>query len=565
MNWLSLIFASLTFSGICAQVEVNVQANWSQVIAISKTTTTLQVVANPLLNSKTCSVADACWKSLQELGADLVRYVPWFPYPKVGVAELDPPDSTTQSTSWDFTDIIPQLYAFMNATAGQGHPVIPNFSTQPTWMYDTTDYSYPSDPNAVDWDYPRGNALPNTTTLLAQYYGRLLSWLVKGEFTDEFGKSYTGGPAYGSRLTHWEVFNEPQGCHGLDPAGYTAQYDAIVTEIRKVADPQHNIKFVGLALSQPVEMNWINYFLNPANHQPGVPLDYISFHWYASPSSRTDPNSFESFFGSIDEFIAQAQAAVDARDKLSPTTQLDADELGVILPNDNDQDVTAPPPIYWNAAGASYAYTFANLAKIGVEVAGESQLVGSPPIPGCDIPNAQYPSVSLLNWTTGAGNARYWVLKLLIDEFTSGDQLVQTSATGPAATPICGVVDGHSGYGTLSLSCATDTATISSIDFAAFGTPTGTCGNYQHSSTCDAKNVTQYVEDACLGYHNCSILSYPTFGDPCDGTYKELIVQAQCSDGKGGYANPSSDPNANALFAQGFISKKIQGSSSCWL
>ena len=57
--------------------------------------------------------------------------------------------------------------------------VIPNFSTQPRWMYDTNDWSYPSDPNVVDWNYPQGNAYANTTQNVAAYYGRLLSWLVK--------------------------------------------------------------------------------------------------------------------------------------------------------------------------------------------------------------------------------------------------------------------------------------------------------------------------------------------------------------------------------------------------
>lgn len=53
-----------------------------------------------------------------------------------------------------------------------------------------------------------------------------------------------------------QVFNEPQGCHGLNPQTYNQQvsptillslcptspppqYDAVVTEIRRVADPQH--------------------------------------------------------------------------------------------------------------------------------------------------------------------------------------------------------------------------------------------------------------------------------------------------------------------------------------
>ncbi len=29
------------------------------------------------------------------------------------------------------------------------------------------------------------------------------------------------------------------GCHGLDAQGYNEQYDAVVTQIRQQADPQH--------------------------------------------------------------------------------------------------------------------------------------------------------------------------------------------------------------------------------------------------------------------------------------------------------------------------------------
>ena len=42
----------------------------------------------------------------------------------------------------------------------------------------------------------------------------------------------------------------------------------------------------------------------------------------------------------------------------------------------------------------------------------------------------QFPSVTLLNWTTGGGTARYWVLKVLIEEFKLGDELVETAVMG---------------------------------------------------------------------------------------------------------------------------------------
>jgi hypothetical protein len=69
-----------------------------------------------------------------------------------------------------------------------------------------------------------------------------------------------------------------------------------------------------------------------------------------------------------------------------------------------------------------YAYLYVELAKRGVEVAGESQLVGYP---------TQFPSVSLVDWDTGQPNARFWVLKLLRDNFGPGDKLVDTDSSSP--------------------------------------------------------------------------------------------------------------------------------------
>eukprot|EP00056_Hartaetosiga_gracilis_P008821 m.126737 g.126737 ORF g.126737 m.126737 type:complete len:184 (+) comp12997_c0_seq11:2674-3225(+) len=141
-----------------------------------------------------------------------------------------------------------------------------------------------------------------------------------------------------------------------------------------------------------------------------------------------------------------------------------------------DDNVPAPvpfPKIYWNAAGAMYAYLVGELTKIGFEVLGQSQLAGTPPQPQWDIHESQYPSVSLLDWTTGLGNGRYWVLKLLIEEFGPGDLLVNTSIPSSPHIPMCAKVDGHAGYTNVTLSCAEEGAVISAIEFASFGTPTG--------------------------------------------------------------------------------------------
>jgi len=75
------------------------------------------------------------------------------------------------------------------------------------------------------------------------------------------------------------------------------------------------------------------------------------------------------------------------------------------------------PNAYWNLSGAAYAYVFAKLAEMGIDVVGESQLVGYP---------TQYPSVSMVDWETGAPNARFRVLELLKNHLAPGGKLVAT-------------------------------------------------------------------------------------------------------------------------------------------
>jgi hypothetical protein len=82
------------------------------------------------------------------------------------------------------------------------------------------------------------------------------------------------------------------------------------------------------------------------------------------------------------------------------------------------------PKGYWNLAGALYADLYVQLVKMGIEVVGESQLVGYP---------SQFPSVTMVNYVTPSPNARFWVLKLLKDHFGPGDRLVYTVPPGAFA------------------------------------------------------------------------------------------------------------------------------------
>ena len=128
-----------------------------------------------------------------------------------------------------------------------------------------------------------------------------------------------------------------------------------------------------------------------------------------------------TFFNQAEGFLATTRFILAIRDRLSPTTKTDTDELGVILPTDGVEIRASKampdhiPHRYWNAAGALYGFLFVELSKLGVDVIGESQLVGYP---------SQFPSVSMIDYNNGKPNARYWVLKLIKDNFHPGDKLV---------------------------------------------------------------------------------------------------------------------------------------------
>ena len=397
--------------------EVKIQ--WDKVITVSKTTPTLQVVVNPPLR-RGSKIHDRVFQALKDLGADYVRYVPWLPYPKLGVAELEPPKDG--KTSWDFSLLDPMMEDLMNAQTG--HTVIINFSTIPQWMFKTDQpVPYPADPDQVTWDYEKGTEFRDPSLKeVADYFGRLVSWYTQGGFTDEFGKRHDSGHHY--KIDYWEILNEVDFEHSMTPQTYTRVYDAVEEAIHRV-DPK--ITCVGLGLgNEPRE--YFEYFLNHKNHKPGIPIPMISYHFYAVPNADETSEIMEhTYWDKADRFLNVVSYVQGIRERLSPETKTDADELGSISADDGEQGkpghVSKPiPNSFWNLCGSMYAYVYVELAKRGVEVAGESQLVGYP---------TQFPSVSMVDWETGQPNARFWVLKMLRDNFGPGDKLVQTDLDLP--------------------------------------------------------------------------------------------------------------------------------------
>lgn len=403
-----------TYSQTNTDAKDTLVINWDNQVMISKSTPTLQVVVNPMLR-RGSPIHDQSFEALRNLSCDYVRYVPWLPYPKLGVAELEAP--AQNKTSWDFSFIDPMTIDFLNAT--KRHPIIFNFSTIPAWMYKTEKpVTYPDNPDSVTWNYTQGSE-PRDTTFkeMADYFARLYNWYTNGGFEDELGKHHSSGYHYD--VPYWEVLNEPDLEHQPTPQQYTKQYDAIVSAIKKESP---NTKFVGMALAFENNPEWFEYFLNPKNHQQGIPLDMISYHFYATGAREHDMNIMQyTFFERADAFINSVRYIESIRKRLSPQTKTTVNEIGSILANDFAPTEVPIPGAYWNLSGATYAYVFLNLTYLGIDLIGESQLVGYP---------SQFPSVSMMNWKNGKPNSRYWVLKLIKDNFVAGDALTDTKIIG---------------------------------------------------------------------------------------------------------------------------------------
>jgi len=221
--------------------------------------------------------------------------------------------------------------------------------------------------------------------------------------------------------------NEPDVEHSMSPEQYTARYDTIVAAIREV---QPRMKFVGLALAAPTELpRYFEYFLNRSHHKPGVPLNMISYHFYAAISAEAaKKESWEdAVFDQTRKFLGKVKHIETIRQRLSPQTATAINELGVIHHQDGGQGqagyVCKPfPASYWNVCAAQFAFLYGELANLGIEMVGESALMQMPGF---------YPSVSMMDWETGRPNARYWALRLLRENFGPGDKLVVTSTASP--------------------------------------------------------------------------------------------------------------------------------------
>jgi len=75
---------------------VLIEVSWSTHDYNLHTIPTLQLVTNPLVARQFSPISKEVFSNLKQLNAEYARYAVWFPYPKLAVAELDPPSGVFQ-------------------------------------------------------------------------------------------------------------------------------------------------------------------------------------------------------------------------------------------------------------------------------------------------------------------------------------------------------------------------------------------------------------------------------------------------------------------------------------
>ncbi|MGV9928738.1 hypothetical protein [Nocardia rhamnosiphila] len=399
-----------------------VTVDWTTPTITSKTTLTTHLWTAPPLR-RGSQIHDKAFDALRALGTDYTRFLPWWSSPKLAVPELEAPAGGR--TSWDFRRLDEFVDDFLDATAGR--PVVANFATIPTWMFDTPEpVVVQDDPAAIHWDYEQGTQFRDPTLAeVAEHFERIGRWYIDGGFTDQFGVRHESGRDH--RFAYWEVLCEPDIGHQLSPEVYTRLYDAVVERLRPL-DPE--MKFIGLSLSPiTTDPEYFWHFLDPANHKDGIPLDAFSYHFYATPQivnpmSPAGNAPFEEwpglFFAQADGFLRQVQLVESIKHRLSPGTETHINELGTFTPDVMNPEPEAPED-YWALSGAVVAYLWSRLTALGIDLVGVAEFIDYP---------GMIHGASLLDWNTGEPNARYRALQLLLDNFGPGDT-VHRATTSP--------------------------------------------------------------------------------------------------------------------------------------
>jgi hypothetical protein len=93
----------------------------------------------------------------------------------------------------------------------------------------------------------------------------------------------------------------------------------------------------------------------------------------------------------------------------------------------------------------------------------------------------------------------------------------------------------------ITLACSHPNAAISSIVFASYGTPSGSCGSYTVGA-CHQYRSRQIIESRCLGKNRCVVpLLKPFVGAPCTAVKPYMFIEAVCLENSMFFVNKSDE------------------------
>lgn len=87
---LLFLLAVGTLTQLLAAESAKVTVPWDKTLRVSRTNATVLVGINPMCR-RGSPIHDQVFKARRDLGAHYVCHLGWLPYPKLAVAELEPP------------------------------------------------------------------------------------------------------------------------------------------------------------------------------------------------------------------------------------------------------------------------------------------------------------------------------------------------------------------------------------------------------------------------------------------------------------------------------------------
>lgn len=279
-----VVVSMIATTALCSRSTYKI--SWdSTPTGTSSATATVEVVTNPLLDSESGShkeVADEIWKHLEDLNADLVRYLAWFPYPRYAVAK--------DTTGWRTDKVASMLGCFLDATEKKGHKTVLNFAAQPAHLFEpVTVANMSDDPSEPAWSYANGKLPKENKKLVVDYYKTLwrlikYGWVLDNETGENVTLCNNDGDCVHSGLSHWEFFNDNE--HYLTAEEYTELYNGIKDDIVSTLGAENAPKFiVGGGMSPSMATSVLDKINGDA--------DYLSFNYRASPRERANPFTYE--------------------------------------------------------------------------------------------------------------------------------------------------------------------------------------------------------------------------------------------------------------------------------